>query len=223
MNNINEIIASGQAFQESGGDLGAFLQSLTALASSGKTALGLNRWVDTDKPKMEDFNRDNDILDREISSIKESKADLLNTASGYSKLWNDISLPVESGRWIPTVGFDGGGTPVYDVQQGYYHKIGKMCYLSCRLNVTNMQTGGFSGIARIGGIPFPVDPLAKEGGMYTYDMVTNINIGSLSFLPAFNLFACKRIDTISGSGAITAADLPHPTCGFNFGGVYITT
>lgn len=75
MNDINEFIAAAQTAEDNGLALCDFIQSMTTLASSGKTPLGLNRWVDTDKPKMEDFNQDNEILDREISALKSDKAE----------------------------------------------------------------------------------------------------------------------------------------------------
>lgn len=39
------------------------------MSSSNKTPLGLNIWAGTDKPKREDFNEDNQIIDAEISAI----------------------------------------------------------------------------------------------------------------------------------------------------------
>lgn len=38
------------------------------MSSTNKTnALGLNKWIDSDKPKMADFNQDNEIIDGVIS------------------------------------------------------------------------------------------------------------------------------------------------------------
>lgn len=42
------------------------------MASTNKTALGLNQWGAADKPVREDFNKDNEILDREIGKLKEN-------------------------------------------------------------------------------------------------------------------------------------------------------
>lgn len=78
MISINDVLAVIELAQASNGSLASLYQEIGAMASSGKTPLGLNRWVDTDKPKMEDFNQDNEILDREISSLKEKKANINN-------------------------------------------------------------------------------------------------------------------------------------------------
>lgn len=69
-------MAAAQEAQNNGLSIDDLVENISALASSGKTPLGLNRWVDTDKPKMEDFNRDNEILDREINALKDNKANL---------------------------------------------------------------------------------------------------------------------------------------------------
>ncbi|MEG1632341.1 MAG: pyocin knob domain-containing protein [Hydrogenoanaerobacterium sp.] len=45
------------------------------MSSSSKTSLGLNMWVGSDKPKREDFCRDNEITDKTIAALQSTKAD----------------------------------------------------------------------------------------------------------------------------------------------------
>ncbi|MEG1369260.1 MAG: hypothetical protein RSC74_09220, partial [Hydrogenoanaerobacterium sp.] len=45
------------------------------MSSSSKTSLGLNMWVGSDKPKREDFCRDNEITDKTVAALQSTKAD----------------------------------------------------------------------------------------------------------------------------------------------------
>lgn len=78
------------------------------MSSTNKTAnLGLNSWVGSDKPKREDFNYDNSILD---SVITEHKSDMqVHITPEERDLWN---ITVYSGMYF------GNGSSARTVQTG---------------------------------------------------------------------------------------------------------
>ena len=63
------------------------------MASAEKTSMGLNQWVGTDKPKMADFNTDNEIIDREIA--RRARYDL-GKYSGASSTFDGIESETEA-------------------------------------------------------------------------------------------------------------------------------
>jgi len=65
----------------------------------------------------------------------------------------------EEGTFTPTVGsFIGGSlSPVYNVQDGKYTKIGNVCVAKVRIVLDETSTFGGSGILMFGGLPFPID------------------------------------------------------------------
>ncbi len=75
MNNINQIIEDLEQYKQNGGDMNALAGSIQPLFATGKTPLGLNQWVKSDKPTMVDFNEDNKIIDEEIRALKANKPD----------------------------------------------------------------------------------------------------------------------------------------------------
>ncbi|MEG2124342.1 MAG: hypothetical protein RRY14_00660, partial [Hydrogenoanaerobacterium sp.] len=78
------------------------------MSSSSKTSLGLNMWVGSDKPKREDFCRDNEITDKTITALQNTKAD--KTAVDAS-LSNKVS---RAGNSVPL------GTNVLTLAPGRY-------------------------------------------------------------------------------------------------------
>ena len=59
----------------------------------------------------------------------------------------------EEGSWTPTVyGHTTAGTPTYTTQVGEYLRIGRLCYASYNVVISNK--GGMAGRIRIGGLPF---------------------------------------------------------------------
>ena len=57
------------------------------LSSTNKTpGIGLNSWVGTDVPKMEDFNEDNNTIDYEIASHKTNED--IHTTAEEKEAWN---------------------------------------------------------------------------------------------------------------------------------------
>lgn len=101
------------------------------MPSSNKTTLGLNLWSGTDKPKKNDFNADNRIIDAALAG----------------------KTGVEYGEWIPSiVGATVAGNPTYSVRTGAYRKIDGMCFCFCRVGIT--RDANASGDIRITGLPF---------------------------------------------------------------------
>jgi hypothetical protein len=77
MNNTNQINTLIEQVKQNGGSFDDFLAGYSALTATRTTPLGLNQWASTDKPTMEDFNRDNRIIDAELGK----KADKQSPAS----------------------------------------------------------------------------------------------------------------------------------------------
>ena len=64
-------------------------------------------------------------------------------------------MEVEEGAWAPILyGHTTAGTPTYIVQVGEYLRIGRLCYASYNVIISNK--GGIVGRIRIGGLPFPM-------------------------------------------------------------------
>lgn len=74
MENYAHILDLIAETKQQGGDIDVLASSIQTLVSGGKTPLGLNQWVKTDKPTMEDFNKDNQLIDKEIRELKANKA-----------------------------------------------------------------------------------------------------------------------------------------------------
>ncbi|WP_195282763.1 hypothetical protein [Harryflintia acetispora] len=77
------------------------------MSSTNKTSLGFNQWILEDKPRMEDFNSDNALVDEKLVSANqrieavetslENKANLHSPAlTGVCLLQMEIKLPLSS-------------------------------------------------------------------------------------------------------------------------------
>jgi len=71
-----------------------------------------------------------------------------------------VGLPFRQGKFTPTFTFatPGNLSTSYAVQDGTYVKIGCLVFVSILVSVTPTHTTA-SGNARIGGLPFPVEPV----------------------------------------------------------------
>ncbi|MEG0258183.1 MAG: hypothetical protein RR632_07760 [Christensenella sp.] len=104
------------------------------MSSSSKTSLGLNMWVGSDKPKREDFCRDNEITDKTIAALQSTKADKTAVSEELSHKANQ-----EVGSWTPVLaGMSTAGNFVYSRQYGKYIKIGNVVTISCDLAISNV-------------------------------------------------------------------------------------
>lgn len=118
--------------------------------------------------------------------------DTINGARHY-KIHSEKNLPVEEGRFTPTVLADGVDLPtVANNTFGRYYRIGKVCYVSGRVSFTNPQ--GLTGHLKIGG--FPLQP-KKEYETLTFGLFHGLNYpaqakeikGHLNAIfPGINLF-----------------------------------
>ena len=98
MNTIKDFLQLAHTTQESGGPLDSLIQQLGTLAVTGKTSLGLNHWAPSDKPRMEDFNRDNEILDRVITALKADKVNA-GTPTRYDVAFTEIAVNAASSKY----------------------------------------------------------------------------------------------------------------------------
>jgi hypothetical protein len=91
----------------------------------------------------------------------------LGTAAGTYNAANTLD-DYEEGTWTPTYsGQSGSPTIVYNIQEGYYTKVGSVVTVIGRISTTS-RTGSFSGDIRLGGLPFNcknVTNLGAGGGL----------------------------------------------------------
>lgn len=86
MENYAHMIELTEKIKQGGGDINALLANLQTLAANSTTPLGLNQWVSSDKPTMEDFNRDNRIVDEKFQEIDASLANKVDVADSLHNL-----------------------------------------------------------------------------------------------------------------------------------------
>ena len=119
--------------------------------SSGKTSLGLNQWILSDKPVMNDFNEDNRIIDCELDDRVPNRlfapacaindvpiADLQSTIDSLPKYLNrSITINTLAGTTTTPIiisNFSGPGTLVINGGAGLHpttHSIPRIEILSC--------------------------------------------------------------------------------------------
>lgn len=115
------------------------------MSSAGKTSnINLNQWIESDKPRMEDFNTANILIDSAIKRLQ----------------------PV-SGAWTPVIyGLTTAGS--YLLSRGLeasYTKIGSLVHASFWINGITIQTAG-TGVFAMRGLPFASK--AAAGGSMGY-------------------------------------------------------
>lgn len=57
------------------------------MASTYKTNLGFNKWLESDKPRMEDFNRDNELVEDKIQQLIQEKV-----SKSIQVPWTNITM-----------------------------------------------------------------------------------------------------------------------------------
>lgn len=78
----------------------------------------------------------------------------INEAVGGGTAWHEGNLPVEYGTWTPTLaGQTTAGSYSYSTRAGFYFRIGRYIYITCRIQLTTPITAG-SGYMMITGLPF---------------------------------------------------------------------
>lgn len=90
------------------------------MASTYKTELELNQWLDSDKPRMEDFNRDNRIVDEKLRELSEEKAGITNSLTNIGSVYGPSTL-LEFIKKLPpkTGGYYSAVTDVSDVPKNF--------------------------------------------------------------------------------------------------------
>lgn len=174
------------------------------MPSTNKTPiLGLNQWIDTDKPVREDFDRDNRLIEEKVAIL--SKAGATN--------WDSGNMIVESGTWTPTLaGTTIDGVPTFRFLKGGYYRQGSMVdvWFSFELASNGGMTGGFV----IRGLPF----LAAQG----FSHYTPLNIGPFGGIDRTpgktltggvlidrNAIAFYNISDTGASGAVSAEKISN--------------
>ena len=79
----------------------------------------------------------------------------------------------EEGTWTPTWGSTTGSITniTYNVQSGWYTRIGRVVYVSCRLRSSATDTSGAGGGLLVGGLPFVARTPQGTGGGGAYSMI----------------------------------------------------
>jgi hypothetical protein len=78
----------------------------------------------------------------------------INEAVGGGTAWHEGNLPVEYGTWTPTLrGSTTAGTYTYSTRAGFYYRIGRYIYVTCRIQLSGVTTAG-AGDMQVTGLPF---------------------------------------------------------------------
>ena len=98
---------------------------------------------------------DVDITASLSAAVIETSNGIYLGGTDSSNLLNDY----EEGTFTPDVGAYIGGTltPVYNTQEGFYTKIGDVCFAKIRIVLDETSAFGGSGILMFGGLPFPIE------------------------------------------------------------------
>ena len=78
-----------------------------------------------------------------------------SASAGTVTLSGTTGLVYEEGDWTPIISDTSNNATGYDVNEGYYTKIGRVCYLTGRITTNNL--GSVSGYIVLGGFPFTVN------------------------------------------------------------------
>jgi len=80
---------------------------------------------------------------------------IINSAGSRSGVIGTTELDYEEGDWTPIISDGSNNATGYSVNEGYYTKIGRVCYLTGRIQTSNL--GSVSGSIVLGGFPFTVN------------------------------------------------------------------
>lgn len=184
---INQVENVLEQYRENGGNMNALIQAFQNFVATDTTPhIGLNQWRLSDKPNMEDFNRDNEILDREIGGLKGMTGQL-----------------EESGEWSPQL-TGSSGDPIFSggTVSGYYQRIGKLVFIHCYFDGIVFSQRGEDRI-EIKGLPFQPKPGLSSSFSKAY--VTGVSNTGLTdvYVGIVPGFICARLyATYSNGGSI---------------------
>ena len=96
-----------------------------------------------------------------------------NTSATDASATSTVLDHYEEGTWTPTWGSTTGSITnvTYNVQSGWYTRIGRVVYVHCRLRSTATDTSGAGGGLLVNGLPFPVRSPQGTGGAAAYSLV----------------------------------------------------
>lgn len=136
------------------------------MASAEKTAIGLNQWAISDKPKLADFNADNLLITKEFAK----KADLVGAdfkelSVDGNMVWDSKNLVVEAGMFdIDICGYENAGTAQYNIGNGRYVKIGRITHVLIHMVGTLSGASGALVFRGLPTVPYGIDALSVGYG-----------------------------------------------------------
>lgn len=121
------------------------------MASTNKTPnLGLNQWLPSDKPKLQDFNRDNEKIDNAVSE----------------------GAKQETGQWNPII--SSGAFVLSDIVERSYCKIGRVVRLKLRATIATTDTNSNT-VINITGVPYPANGFGSVFPRSLASIVANVD------------------------------------------------
>lgn len=108
----------------------------------------------------------------------------INEAVGGGTAWHEGNLPVEYGTWTPTLrGSTTAGTYTYSTRAGFYYRIGRYIYVTCRIQLSGVTTAG-AGDMQVTGLPFTA--MNVSGAYWSGPAVlTGVTGWTFSYVSAF--------------------------------------
>ena len=185
------------------------------MASSNKTDnLGLNLWLPSDRPKREDFVRDNEILEEEMSNLQsgilagfgvddgsllkwdDENKQIVRAVDGVD-YWSSNTLPIESGTWVPQLVNSGLNMTSHDSR---YIRMGRFVLLHSQINL-DRNGSPTANAALISGLPFPVssDNIATTGEL----MANVMRLPANGISPNISTYSAQQLRAnyfVSGGG-----------------------
>ena len=99
--------------------------------------------------------------------------DQTNTSATDAAATSTVLDHYEEGTWTPIWGSTTGSITniTYDVQSGWYTRIGRVVYVSCRLRSTATDTSGAGGGLLVAGLPFVARTPQGTGAGAAYSLI----------------------------------------------------
>lgn len=143
-----------QLMEQNNLDVNTLSDLYQALTATGKTPLGLNQWIASDKPTMEDFNRDNEIIDQELRALQADVNTKIDQELRALKADVNTKAEYKSGVWTPLLPSEVSAS----LARGTYSKVGNRVTIDCVCNTT--ITTASENTFKISGLPYPANEIA---------------------------------------------------------------
>lgn len=174
------------------------------MSSSNKTSyIHLNQWSGSDKPKREDFNSDNFLLDEKIEEVDAGIQSLMDLVD--DKI-SQKSLPFSQSAWTPVINV---GTYTIADQNCVYTRIYNKVFLDC---VMSADFGSSSDMIQVSGLP-----LRARGHSYgAMDVLRSTTVRDI--VPVINgtQYIQFHAANISNGGRIAGINATHLLAGDHF-------